>query len=338
MKRPYSFKTDTKLRINSWGEKIAGLTGRSPSTVLGKKYYEVIPRIYVNKADALSLALKKGKSLTFKEYRFSCPIGQFRTNIKINPVKSTNGQVSGVKVAISPNAVCTVAKKLQSSQRLIDIGKIASTLAHGVRNPLNAIKGAIIYLGEKYSDEQTLVEFTKIVQEEISRLDNFISRFLSTSVAGTGLSETDVNALLKKIEVFTSLQAHANNIKTYYEYRNIPLVMIDSFQLEQAILNIINNALETMRGGGRLSVKTRYSSHSGSDFIIIEISDTGPGMAVSRTDDYALPSEEKGKGFGLFITREILQYFGGYLEIKSKKDIGTTVKLCLPVNRQKKGE
>jgi len=301
------------------------------SAVLGMKYYEVLPRILTDDRDALSVALADKTPLNLKEYSFNCLHDRVKADVRIDPVRVNNGRVEEVRVEISPYSVCSMARKLQNSQRLIDIGKIASTLAHGVRNPLNAIKGSVVYLREKYSNEQTLIEFTRIMEEEITRLDNFISKFLSTSISVAGLSESDVNALLKKIEIYTSLQTHANDISTNYEYGDIPLVAIDSFQLEQAVLNVINNAIEAMMdSGGHLTVRTRTQKVSGNDFVLIEVSDTGPGMADNGIS--GISPENKGRGFGLFITREILQYYGGFLEIKSLKDAGTAVRLYLRVS------
>lgn len=333
MEQSFSFDTDEKLRINSWGKKIAAFTGKPPSAVMGKKYYEVIPGVFANAEEAVAVVLKENRPLTVKEYCVNCLV---KADIRIDPKKGTNGKVRGAKIAITPSQTCSASEERQGMQRLVDIGRTATTLAHGVRNPLNAIKGAVIYIREKYADEPVLVEFTRIMEEEISRLDNFVSRFLSTSVADAELSEIDVNSLLKKIEIFTSLQTRVRNIRTVYEYGDVSSVTINSFQLEQAMLNVINNAIEAMHSGGLLVVKTRDEDCSGIDFAIIEISDTGPGMAKGGIDGLCTTSNDRGRGFGLFITREILQYYGGHLEIKSSRSTGTTVRLYFPASGQGK--
>lgn len=333
MKQSFTFCTDSQLRINAWGKKISELTGRRADAVLGKKYYDVLPRIFNGNKEAVSMAFKNNTKVILKGYNFNCLSGQVKADIVINPEKSKHGKAERVKVAIYPDSVCSVVKELQNSQWLIDIGKVASTLAHGVRSPLNSIKGAVVYLGDKYANEPTLVEFTKIMEDEISRLDSFISKFLSTSVSNAGLSKTDINSLLKKIELLTSLNAHAFKIKCAYEYGDIPVIVADPFEIEQAMLNIINNALEAMRSGGQLTVKTLSKKHSGNDYVVIEISDTGPGMTKNRIGNVSAPLKCKGKGVGLFITREILKTYGGHLEIRNNKVCGTTVKLSIPLNK-----
>jgi two-component system nitrogen regulation sensor histidine kinase GlnL len=325
-----SFHTDNKLCIRSWNKEIATFTGRPVSQIIGCKYYDILPRIFTDNKDALAEAIKKNKTISYKGYSFNCLYGCIQADMKIAPLKSRDHKIDGAKVLIYPYSTCAVAQKLHQSQKLIDIGKIASTLAHGVRNPLNAIKGAVVYLREKYDKEEPLIEFTKIMEDEISRLEDFISRFLSSSVSETDAKETDINALLKKIEVFTALQIYTRNIQSHYEFGNIPPITINSFHLEQAVLSVINNAIAAMNSGGRLRICTSTEERAGGIFVVIAVSDTGPGMADNTPGELPPGQNEKGKGFGLFITYEILKHYGGHLEIDSKKDAGTTIKLYIP--------
>lgn len=329
----FSFSVDKELRINSWNGELEKIYGKSLSEVQGTPYYEIIPRLAKDSKDAIILALKRGKPVILNEYHVTCLCGEVKGSIRVTPLRDTSGKVSGANILISAYPGCTVWKKPKETQRLLDVGKIAATFAHGVRNPLNSIKGAVVYLREKYAKEEKLIEFTSIIEEEILRLDNFIADFLSTSISEKNLSETDINILLKKIEVLTSLQAQSRNIEAIFEYGNPDPVTLDSFQLEHAILNVLNNAMEAMPSGGRLMVKTRAEYRSGNEFATIEVSDTGTGMAIRVRDDMAVPSRVKGKGFGLFITREILRSCGGHLEIKSQRGSGTTAKLYVPIHK-----
>jgi two-component system nitrogen regulation sensor histidine kinase GlnL len=329
----FGLSVDKALRIHSWSKEMEVIYGKSSSEIQGIPYYEIIPRINKNDKDAVMQVLKHGKPISLKAHHFTYFCGEVIASIRITPLKNKTGKISGASISINANPSCEIWRIFKQSQRLLDIGKIAATFAHGVRNPLNAIKGAVVYLREKYASEGKLIEFTKIIEEEISRLDNFIAKFLSTSISEKGLSEVDINSVLKKIEVLTSLQAQSRKIETLFDYGYTYPVAINSFHLEHAILNIINNAIEAMPSGGRLMVKTQSETRSGTNFAVIKISDSGPGMAVCRSVDIVTPSKVKGKGLGLFITREILRSCGGHLEVKSKRGWGTTVKLYVPVNR-----
>jgi two-component system nitrogen regulation sensor histidine kinase GlnL len=328
-----TFCTDKKLRVCSWEKEIADFTGRPASRTIGNKYYEIFPRIVSKEKDAISKAIETKKTVTLKKYSFPCIAGSFQADIKIKPRKSATDSIDMVEVAIHPFSTCEMAKKLHQSQKLIDIGKIASTLAHGVRNPLNAIKGAVVYLREKYAGEETLAEFTNIMEMEITRLEDFISKFLSSSVYDTDIQKNDINVMLKKIDVFTSLQMYTRSIRATYELGNVPLVLINSFHMEQAILNVINNAIEAMTAGGQLAISTCTTERSGKHFVVVAISDTGPGLSRRKHDNLTSENSNTGRGFGLFITDEIVKHYGGHVEIDSKKDVGTTIQLFIPFQK-----
>jgi two-component system nitrogen regulation sensor histidine kinase GlnL len=329
--KEFTFSTDRELRLRSWHQGTADMLGRSASDLIGKKYYDLFPRIFIGDRDALLVAASRKRTVVFEGYSMPCLYAGIKADIIIEPALSPTDSVNEIKVTVRPHAPCAAARKLDESQRLIDIGKVASTLAHGVRNPLNAIKGAVVYLRGKYEHEAPLIEFTKIMEEEISRLEGFISRFLSSSISNADHRATDVNALLRKIEVFIAFQLYTRSITPAFELGDVPPVVVNSFHVEQAVLNVINNAIEAMKTGGRLAVRTSTEVRSGEDFLVIAVSDTGPGMMDREVRDFDDATRSEGKGFGLFISYEVLKYYNGNLTIESRKNEGTTVRLYLPL-------
>jgi two-component system nitrogen regulation sensor histidine kinase GlnL len=333
----YSFNVDKRLRIISWDKNSSRIYKKSASEVQGLAYYKVIPRIKIGSKDAVLEALKTGKTLTLSGYQSICFYGQPKVYIRINPQRDNKGKINDANILIRQHSGCAAFDKLRESKRFIDIGKIAATLAHGVRSPLNAIKGAVTYLREKYAHEKQMTEFATIIEEEISRLDNFIAKFLSTSIQDEGFLETDINSLLKKIETLVFLQTQSLKINSIFKYGKTFPIMVNSFQIEQVVLNIINNAIEAMPSGGTLFVNTKSEIESDKEYTVIEVKDTGCGIVEGRRrmqrlegKDMISLSEKSGKGLGLFIAREILKSCGGHLEIKSKRGRGTTVKLYIP--------
>ncbi len=325
------FSTDRELRLRSWHDGSAEVPSPVAAAPIGKKYFDLFPRIFLGEQDALLVAARRKRPVVFEGYSIPCLYASQKAHITIEPGLLPTGMVNEIKVTVRPHAPCAAAQKLDESRQLIDIGKVASTLAHGVRNPLNAIKGAVVYLRGKYEHEAPLIEFTKIMEEEISRLEGFISRFLSSSISTADRAATDVNALLRKIEVFTAFQLFTRNIQPAFELQDIPPVTVNAFHVEQAVLNVINNAIEAMQAGGRLVVKTFTETRSGRPFLVIAVSDTGPGMPIQDVRALNGSGRASGKGFGLFISYEVLKYYNGHLTIESRKNEGTTVRLCLPL-------
>lgn len=331
MRNELFFATDENLIITSWSDEIAAYTGKPSDIALGNKYHQIIPPILADGKDALAEVVRTRRPISIRDHHINCLFAHINANIAIRPSRPLNGMTANcLDVVIQPASICAAQHKLLQAEKLINIGKIASTLAHGIRNPLNAIKGAVVYLGEKYSSEAPLVEFTKIMEEEIHHLEDFIAKFLSSSVLDTEATESDINALLKKIEVLTSLQFYTRNIQSVYEFGDIPPVTINTFHLEQAILNVINNALDAMNSGGRLRISTSTGKRSGRPFVVITIADSGPGLRKKNPVELPTGKNENGRGFGLFITYEILKHYNGHLEIESQDNKGTTISLFIP--------
>ena len=330
-KYAYDFCVGKNMRISSWGREVESFTGQAARLALKKKYYEVFPRLWMNGQDVVQQSLRDNKASVLKGYTVNCFHGQSSLDARIDPLRDRSGNVVGARVTVFNQSACSGAKALEDSRHLISIGKQASIFAHRIRNPLNAIKGAVVYLREKYQKDQTLLEFTDIMEDEIEKLNDSISKFLGASLSDMEPKKTDLNLILKKMEIVTSLQANSNNIESSYEYGEMPPVKIDSFQFEQAILNVINNSLEAMQNGGNLRVRSGAARRLGKQWAVVEISDTGGGIDKHRRSDFPAGLLREGRGFGLFITREVLNAFGGEMEITSRKGSGTTVKMYLPV-------
>lgn len=329
--KPFYFCVDKNLRVCSWGREIQQFTGEPSPSALKRKYYQVFPRLLMKGKDVVKQSLSDNKTFVLNGYAICCPYGQSQSDIKIDPIKNRSGNVVGAKISGCAHPACSAEILPENAQHLMNIGKQATIFAHRIRNPLNAIKGAVVYLREKYQKDETLREFTDIMNDEIEKLNNSISKFLSASLSHMELTDTDITSILKKVEIITSLQSNARKIKSSYKYGEVPPVKIDAFQFEQAILNIINNALEAMPSGGKLNVRSSVMDRFGKKWAMIEVSDSGMGIPEGAIHGFSIGSAYTGRGYGLFIAREVIQSFGGNLEIESKKGTGTIMKLFLPV-------
>ena len=321
------FRVDRHLTVQ--GDE--GLGGGASSWA-GIPYYEVLPRIMIDDGDAVAGVLGSGNPLRIEGYRFGCLFESFTSDIDIRPLFSASNEVTGVQVTFDLPAELGFPGYGSPFRHLIDIGKNASILAHGVRNPLNAIKGAVVYLRSRFAHEPTLLDFTGIMEEEITKLDRFIAGFLSGSYSNSETEGVDIRELLKKMETFTLLQAQAKGVGLTFGCPAILPLNLNLFQIEQALLNILNNSLQAVPPGGEIRVEAREEEGAEGSRVVIEISDNGPGFKdrSAEISDTAPQENSNGRGFGLFISREVMKHHGGTLEIKSSRGRGTSVRLCFP--------
>ena len=336
-KDKYSFTVDSSFNVTSWGLPMVQLSHKMEEAVIGQKIDTIFPFLH----DEAALVFSLGKKRRLKNYQNGCFMGTTLCgDIQLVPLKDGSGKVKEVSVQLNNiTGRCPLDKKLSDSEKLVAIGKIASSLAHGVRNPLNAIKGAVVYLREKYGHESTLLEFSTIINEEIDKLDSFISNFLSASRREVRFSDVNINGILKSILAMVKPRADMQKIKLQNRFAVLPLITADSFQIEQALFNMITNAVEAMPDGGVIHIKTSMRWESNHDYVLIEISDTGKGIpagALSQLGELASESEKNDRGFGIFLSREVIKSHNGKLLWESVRERGTTFKIFLPVKQSGK--
>jgi two-component system nitrogen regulation sensor histidine kinase GlnL len=301
--------------------------------MIGQPYQRFFPLFLEGEVDAVEKVLREEAPLFLRAHQMICFCGSIHADICITPLLDADDSVVGAEITREVVSGCDMPDTMWRERQLIDIGRNSAALAHGVRNPLNAIKGAVVYLKNTFGKEPTVVEFAGIIEEEISKLDGFITKFLSTSLLESEFEPLDVNQLLRRILAASSFQACVKKISFHPDLGDVPIIRADDFQLGHAVMNIINNAMEAMVEGGSIRLKTGTIFRDGRDFVFIEISDSGGG--INRVDSSGVsdsPGGTDGRGFGLFLTREIVRHHGGLLEIVSRKNHGTSVGIFLPVS------
>ncbi len=329
------FEVNQSLEIVNFNEDFGRLSIPNSRSFHGTPYHELLPRIISDNNDIVESVITLGKPISLEGYKFGCFFDSLAADIAVSPVWGENIYPSGALVRIHFIREGDFFYSFRKCQHLIDIGKNASILAHGVRNPLNAIKGSVAYLKNRYGNESVLLEFTDIIEEEITRLDKFITEFLSVSSNKNKKEKINLSELIRKIEILTKIQAKMKNVEIEFEYNTEIFVYANLFQLEQAILNVINNAFSVSKLNGKIKVQCEKENYNNRRLAVIDILDNGCGFlqksGAMDSSSLEMFAEGNGKGFGLFISREVMKHHGGMLEIRSEKGKGTSIKLCLPL-------
>jgi len=327
-----TFSVDRTLVIDSWSPGMEKLSHKLAEETIGSKLNEIFPLL----ENEIVRVFKNGRRRHIKNFRNTCFMGtNLSAYIDMIPVKDIKGEVKQVTVILEGiSGQCPLYKKVNDSRKMVEIGKIASSLAHGVRNPLNAIKGAVVYLQNKYGHESTLMEFSTIINEEIDRLDRFISNFLSAAKGELKFLSVNLNEILKSILTMIRPLAETKDIKISCNFSILPLITADAIQIEHALFNIINNSLEAMPGGGSIDIRTSMRKENGRDYVVIKISDTGKGIPEKKLrslGELSDDSRRNDKGFGIFLSREIVKSHNGKMLWETVIDKGTTFSIFLPV-------
>jgi PAS domain S-box-containing protein len=228
-----------------------------------------------------------------------------------------------------------LAERLEHSRRLAELGETAARIAHEVRNPLNAIAGAVHYLAAEYAGDGTIRKFTDLIQRQTMRLNQVASEILNAA-RPMRLNRTSVNVNVVVWQALAPLRdlIQAQGITVHDECaRDLPLIRADELQIEQALHNILRNAVEAMPGGGVLRIATRGTKENG--WLDVVVQDTGPGIADEDRERVFLSfytTKSGGTGLGLSIVQGVLKNHGGEISLERPEEGGTRVVVRLPIS------
>jgi signal transduction histidine kinase len=233
--------------------------------------------------------------------------------------------------------VVDMERRLEKAERLSALGQLAAGVAHEIRNPLNAISMAAQRLKRDFTpldngkaeDYQNL---SGVIKDEIKRLDGIIEEFLSFSKSRRlALSNFSLTEVLQKIVNLIREEASARGITIETKWRLSPVIIpMDINKLQQAFLNLIKNAMESILADGNIIITV---DKEGKNYIVVSISDTGCGMTPEEIERIFSPeytTKEKGVGLGVPLASEIIRGHGGDIRVISLKGEGTTFEVVLP--------
>lgn len=222
------------------------------------------------------------------------------------------------------------------NERTSSILLLAAGVAHELGNPLNSLTIHLQLIDRKLKkqraskESESLAESIRICREEVSRLDGIISNFLEAiRPRPPDLAETNLTEVLAEVLRFQQRELADRGIEVEAEAPQLPLVLADRNQLKQVFFNITKNAMEAMRPGGRLKIRTRIDD----DSIFLLFADTGSGIKQEDLVRLFQPyhtTKSGGHGLGLMIAQRIMRDHGGQIGLESKEGLGTVVTLQFP--------
>ena len=227
------------------------------------------------------------------------------------------------------------------SEKLSAITLLAAGVAHEIGTPLNSLNIHLQLMDRELKklptvEGERLREDLRVARDEITRLDQIINQFLKAiRPTQPELQPTSVNEVIADTLALLEREIGDRDILVEQELaRGLPRPMLDRAQLKQAFYNIIKNALQAMRSGGILRIRTEANP----THVIISFIDSGHGIApeeIGRLFEPYFTTKENGTGLGLMIVQRIVREHGGTIEVESDKDRGTTFRVKLPIHEKR---
>lgn len=284
------------------------------------------------------------------------PLGFLEIGLSLNPMESAwhrslrsiivfglailaVGTVGMATIFYNQNSHLQKIRSLEAEigqqERLSELGNLAATVAHEIRNPLNSVSMGLQRLKGEFTptqDQDQYARFIELMQGEVHRLNAIVEQFLSLArPLDLNFENVRVEELFNELVALVGGDPKQSNVQFHIDASpKLPFLRADRNYLKQLLLNLVLNSVQAMPEGGTVSLEAAVRDHR----IVLTIADSGIGIAPETLDKIFEPyftTKAKGSGLGLAIARRIVDAHEGEIEVYSEPRRGTRIQISLPL-------
>jgi two-component system nitrogen regulation sensor histidine kinase GlnL len=339
---------DDGLRVMLWNPAAEALLGRSARRTIGRALKEIFPpdtSLVRHLGDTLATGESRSESEAVVEGGDGRPV---HVSIVTAPLARSGDVEAAVAVIRDVSRLHQLESEVRRGETLAAAGQIAIGLAHEIRNPLGAIRGAVQLMRRELGDDARLGEYTDVLLKEVDRVNRILEMLLDISRPVTLRPvPLNVHQLLERVALLSEEMASRRRVQIVRRYDpSLPPILADEDRILQVFHNLVRNAIEAMADGGRLTLVTRPSmnplftkvdlGHGQRSMAEIQVIDEGQGIPEATRARLFTPfftTKDKGLGLGLALCHRIIEEHHGGIHITSEPSRGTVVSCFLPIAR-----
>jgi signal transduction histidine kinase len=231
--------------------------------------------------------------------------------------------------------------QLAHTEKMAAVGTLAAGVAHEVNNPLSGVLASIENIRDNPEDDKMRDRYLELISDGLKRIERTVANLLNFArQREIKLERTSINHNIRHVVELVGYQLRAAGVEVEMDLDTDPAaVEADHFQMEQLFLNLVLNALDAMRDGGKLYLRTRVRGGK----VIAEVRDTGHGIPAEIRDrifDPFFTTREigEGTGLGLAVSGSIVAAHGGRIEVESTVSRGTTFRIIMAASAEEGDE
>lgn len=255
-------------------------------------------------------------------------------SISTYPLREKDNIIGAIEISRDITRDINTQKAMMRQEKLASIGRLSAGVAHEINNPLTTILTTAMLIQEDLDPEDENYGELETITNETLRCRKIVSSLLDFArQSEPSKKENSINDIIRESVVLTKKQAAFKDVALVYELTaDMPAVFVDKGQIQQALINLVINAIEATPSGGKITVTSSYEPDH--DSVAVRITDTGGGIPSDNLDrlfDPFFTTKDEGTGLGLAITHGIIEQHNGTIDVDSNLGRGTTFQILLPV-------
>jgi PAS domain S-box-containing protein len=326
--------------VTDWNKSAERIFGYKAAEIVGRPITTLIPEEFLNDENVILAKIRAGERIDhFQTVRLNKNGDRIDVSLTISPIRDQRGSIVGAaKIVRDITAQKKLETKLHISERLASVGRLAATVAHEINNPLEAVIN-FIYIAKQHP------EASEEIKRYLNSADKELRRVAHITQQTLGFYRDDSQPIPLVIadvlqDVLTVYERKCQYKTLNVEQRIEPSLTLNAVQgeLKQILSNLIANAIDASKEGGKLIICARASHHSpsGESGVRITIADNGIGIPDENKQKLFAPffttKTAVGTGLGLWITKDLLEKKGGRILFRSTDSdrSGTVMTIYLP--------
>ncbi|MFC4409416.1 ATP-binding protein [Chungangia koreensis] len=320
---------DSIMEVNPAFEKMYGW---SREECIGNKL-PLYPEYRREDVRRRSRMVRKGESFQMLEVKDVKRDGTVMdVQLTLNPIFNEKGDVIATSLIARDISFKVEKERLTlEAEKLKVAGEMAAGVAHEIRNPMTVISSFVQMMNAERHNPYR--EYTAVVETELKRIDEILSEYLVLAKpSATIKSDLNLHKLISDVMILFGPEMNNRKITaTVDSVAACAEVVAEEKMMKQLFINLLKNSIEAVENAGIIQVKIENQNDH---FIDITITDNGVGMSeevLNKVFEPFYTTKEAGTGLGMMISQKIINDHGGKIHIESEMDVGTSIKVTLPV-------
>lgn len=278
--------------------------------------------------DLIGETISRMESIIDKEITFRRKSGELRLGIYSAEGLTINGESCLLSMLIDITERRQMENEMKRLGQLNLVGEMAASIGHEIRNPMTTVRGFLQILrdNEDYAKE---IEYFDLMIEEMDRANAIISEFLSLGKNKIVEKKWDnLNTIIRSVLPLVQANAMIMDQYIHLDLEPIPDLLLDSKEISQLLVNLVNNARESMPAGGSITIRTFFDQNH----VVLEVKDQGHGIEHDLIDKLGTPfftTKDQGVGLGLAICYRIASRHNAKIDLNTNGN-GTTFWVRFP--------